>query len=152
MDTPKNLMLKLDFEAHIIQKNLLVYINKHISSKTQAMNAELTKKEEQWERERKLLQGQVAKLKVENAQLTNNVPSRRGKCGQCTKHKETITVLKEDLKQCQEDSQDQQDRLEEQVARKKTKLKEYVELLYTKDEETSSAGWRWHLSMGVKNL
>ena len=60
---------------------------------------------------------------------------RRRKCSRCIKHQETIAGLKKDLQQCQEDSQEQQDRLEEQVFMKRTKLKGYVQLLYAKDNE-----------------
>ena len=97
MEASKNLMLKLDSETRVIQQNLLAHVHKHLSVKTWAINAEVTKKEEKWGQERDFLQGQIAKLKVENAWLKANGSLRRGKCSQCIKHKETIAGLKEDL-------------------------------------------------------
>ena len=128
-------MLKLDSQTHVIQQNLLAHVHKHLSVKTRAMNAEVTKREEKWGQERDFLQGQIAKLEAENARLKGDGALRRGKCSQCIKHRETIAGLQKGLQQCQEDSQEQQDRLEEQVSRKKTKLKGYVQLLYAKDDE-----------------
>ena len=46
--------------------------------------------------------------------------------------------LRAELQQCQEEAQEHQDRLEERVMRKKDRLKEYVRLLYSKDDEIAT--------------
>ena len=135
MEVSRDLAMKLDSDTRGIQQALLAHVHQHVSMKTRVVQAEATRREEQWVRERDDLQGQVARLKAENALLRNGGDLQRGKCDQCVKHKETIVNLRSELQQCQDDSQEQQDRLEERVVRKRTKLKEYVQLLYAKDDE-----------------
>ena len=82
MAASKNLMLKLDSETRVIQQNLLAHVHKHLSVKTQAINAEVSEREGKWGQERDFLQGQIAKLMAENARLKGDGVSRRGKCSQ----------------------------------------------------------------------
>ena len=95
-------------------------------------------KEEQWVREWTDYQNQIARLQAENALLRNGGDALRGGCEHCARQKQLIVDLRAELQQCQEEAQEQQDRLEERVIRKKDKLKEYVRLLYSKDDEIAA--------------
>ena len=110
-------------------------MQEQLSTKTWVLTAEMIEKEEGWGRERDMLYGQIAKLDAENARSKGAGGSKQGKCCQCVKHRKTIAGLKRDLRQCQEDSQDQTARLEEQVFAKRAKLRGYVRLHYSKDNE-----------------
>ena len=130
-----NLMSKLESETRVVQQRLLAYVQEQLLTKTQVLTAEMVGREEGWGRERDMLYGRIAKLEAENARFKGAGGLKRGKCCQCVKHKKTIASLKRDLRQCQEDSQDQTARLEEQVFMKRAKLRGYVQLLYAKDNE-----------------
>ena len=131
-------MSKLESETRVVQQRLLAYVQEQLSTKTQALTAEMVGREEGWGRERDLFYGRIAKLEAENARLKGAGGSKRGKCCQCVKHKKTIASLKRDLRQCQEDSQEQKARLEEQVFMKRAKLRGYVQLLYAKDNKIAT--------------
>ena len=135
MDLSQALTMKLESDTRTIQEALRSHIHQHVSTKIRAVQVEAAKREEQWVRERNDLQSQIARLQAENALLRNGSDSPRGRCDQCARQKEIIVNLRSELQQCQEDSQEQQDRLEERVTRKRNKLKEYVRLLYAKDDE-----------------
>ena len=135
MDLSRALTMKLESDTRTIQEALRSHVHQHVAAKVRAVQMEAVKREEQWVRERNDFQSQIARLQAENALLRNGSDSSRGSCDQCARQKKIIVDLRSELQQCQEESQEQQDRLEERVTKKRNKLKEYVRLLYAKDDE-----------------
>ena len=151
MAASSSLMSKLDSETRVVQQRLLAYVQERLltrtqacvqeqlSTQTQALTAELVGREAVWGRERDSLYGRIAELEAENARLRGPGGSEQGKCGPCVEHKALIVGLTKDCRQCQEDSKERPDRTEEQVflrrAKKRAKLRGYVQLLYAKDNE-----------------
>ena len=135
MDLSQALTMKIESDTQAIQKALRSHVQQHVAAKVRAVQMGAAQREEQWVRERNDFQSQIARLQAENALLKNGSDSSRGSCDQCARQKKIIVDLRTEFQQCQEEAQEQQDRLEERVTKKKNKLKEYVRLLYAKDDE-----------------
>ena len=138
MDLSRAITKKLTADTHSIHLALRSHVQQHVAARVRTVEARAAQKEEQWTRERSEFQNQIARLLAENALLRAGGNSTKGECEQCERQKQVVMDLRAELQQCQEEAQEHQDRLEERVMRKKDRLKEYVRLLYSKDDEIAT--------------